>query len=339
MRQNDSIRLRQFAENLAVSGEERRLLNTMRKSVIHLVTDKLIVLSKKQNPHGIKVGPQFPTGSLDRDTAVRGASDSDVVLPLSWTPPLGGGQPPTPKHIINLIAKLVPSGQYHVLPKKRSIQVTSRSSPNPHVQSRGIIGVLNQVTIPNTVSLDLVPMLIRMTPAGRPSSWWYAMDRRETSQMWIKMNPKMQRDMFRRLAKREDAVPLVRLVKSWRRTFRNPRSHLPSYLMETLVWVEFWRNPNPVPHLAVRFNRVLQSLKQVLNPGINLSMPPFNLNTKPKGKPIAKGIPLIHDPANLANNLVLNLAKADLEWWAEQAESDAAENRTFDQVFPNVGGS
>ena len=225
--------------------------------------------SQSKNPWKISRDKEFRTGSLYRDTAMKGSSDIDVILLLNYRQKADTSGPPNAKEILLMIQSLVPNGYVAKL-NTRSVKISKQNSFQN--QRYGLfVATFNQ---PKEISMDIVPALRKVGKEGKQSTWWYGISKVRGSAQWILFNPTHQKEIFDKLSRRagdkDDSTALIICLKHWRNQFRNAPCKIPSFVFEVLVW-EDYRN-NPIENdLTTRFNRVLSNFERVHTTGISFA--------------------------------------------------------------------
>ena len=320
-----------LADRLRIDSNTRGELESMRKEVFAAISEGLKRMSSKsKNPWRLTRHEQFRTGSLYRGTAMKGASDIDVVLLLNYRQKADTSGPPNAKEILLLIQSLVPDGYVATL-NARSVKVTKEKESQ--YQRYGLfVASFNQ---PKELSMDIVPALRKVGKGVGESTWWYGISKVRGSAQWVLFNPIHQKEIFgklsRRTGQRDDPTSLIICLKHWRNQFRNAPCKVPSFVFEVLVW-EDYRNFPEEKDLTTRFNRVLSNFERVHTTGISFAKIMGGAHKPPKKKP-ASGIPLLHDPSNTAYNLVSHLNTRDLQWWSNQAKQAANPRASFHMIL------
>lgn len=320
-----------LANRLRIDSNTRGELENMRREVFDAISNGLKKMnSQSKNPWKISRDKEFRTGSLYRDTAMKGSSDIDVILLLNYRQKADTSGPPNAKEILLMIQSLVPNGYVAKL-NTRSVKISKQNSFRN--QQYGLfVATFNQ---PKEISMDIVPALRKVGKEGKQSTWWYGISKVRGSAQWILFNPTHQKEIFDKLSRRaggkDDSTALIICLKHWRNQFRNAPCKIPSFVFEVLVW-EDYRN-NPVENdLTTRFNRVLSNFERVHTTGISFAKIMGGAHKPPKKKP-ASGIPLLHDPSNTAYNLVSHLNTRDLQWWSNQAKQAANPRASFHMIL------
>ena len=320
MRNKDAGQLLSHGKALDLTNQERHRLKKL-LAVVEEIKINMRGMSNKNNPHGYRVIKVSKNGSFNRQTAVRGASDADIVL-LMYNKHMKT-KPPKVSVVLRTLLQAMPQG-YNPVQKRRAITISEKEKTNG-----------------KRLQVDIVPMLTDQ-PDGK-AEWVYAIDPRGVHRKWVESSPKGQMEIVGRLKRRsgkkneqkDDPTALVRVLKNWRTTFdsQSPPCALPSYVLEVLVWYDFRLYPKVENNICVRFNRVLNSLNRTMTKGLDLSSLVNRL--PPKGKK-AQGTPLLHDPACLSTNLLQHMQSEHLLWWVKQAKRDADPKQPFEKVFPKA---
>ena len=322
MRTTDSERLKQRGSDLKMTNAQRSRLNRVKAVVVEKMKKTIADLPKTKNPYGLRIIRVAENGSFSRKTALRAGSDADIVL-LMYHPGMAQ-TPPKVATVLGTLLEAVPNS-YSPVRKKRAITVREEKQGSDNIR----------------MELDLVPMMTDSKNGKTP--WWFAIDPRGVHRKWVMTSPKGQQEIVGRLRRRagkleeqpEDPTALVRVLKDWRGTFTPDKvpCHLPSYVLEVLVWREYRFHNHVEKNMVKRFNRVLNSLEIAATKGISFHKTLGEAHKPPNGK-VASGSPLLHDPACLSTNLLQHMSSSDLMWWVKQARKDAAPTRTYEQVFP-----
>ena len=318
MKHQDSDRLLKHGRTLDLTNDERHRLKKL-SAVVEEIKENMKGMSNKNNPHGYRVIKVTKNGSFNRQTAVQGASDADIIL-LLYNKHMKT-KPPKVSVVLRTLLQATPK-MYNPIQKRKAITITEK------VKTNG-----------NRLQVDIVPMLTDREDGK--TEWVYTIDPRGVHRKWVESSPKGQTEIVGRLKRRsgkkneqkDDPTALVRVLKNWRATFeaQSPPCPLPSYVLEVLVWYDYKLHSEVENNICVRFNRVLNSLGKTATKGIDLS----NLvNRLPPKRKKAQGLPLLHDPACLSTNLLQHMRQEDLLWWVKEARRDANPNRPFEKVFP-----
>jgi hypothetical protein len=309
-----------LANELRLSDKARGHLNSMRKEVVEGI--RTFLKKYKNSEHNvwyITMREEIKTGSLDRETALEGVSDIDVIIALNYKRKDGGPAMPSSKNILQIILSSVPDG-YHTHRTKRSIKVSKKMK----------IGVKKK-----TFTMDVVPVLVEVSKSPKPTTWWEGVSKVKSERGWVKLNPKHQKEIMKKLSRRkgqkDDPSALIICLKRWRDLQNNPPCELPSYILEVLVWEDYKRFQDE-NDLTKRFNRIMQNFERIHTKGVPFSKM-MGESHRPKGLDSAIGVPLLHDPSNTSVNLVAHLSKQDMAWWARKAKSASNKSVPFENVF------
>ena len=156
----------------------------MRKEVFAAISEGLKRMSSKsKNPWRLTRHEQFRTGSLYRGTAMKGASDIDVVLLLNYRQKADTSGPPNAKEILLPIQSLVPMDMLQH--STRSVKVTKEKESQ--YQRYGLfVATFNQ---PTELSMDIVPALRKVGKGAGESTWWYGISKVRGSHNGFFSNP------------------------------------------------------------------------------------------------------------------------------------------------------
>lgn len=310
-----------LANKLRLSDKSRGHLNTMRKEVVEGIRTFLQKYKNSEhNVWNITMKEEIKTGSLDRETALEGVSDIDVIIALNYRRKDGGPAMPKSKDILKIILSSVPDG-YHSQRTKRSIKVSKKIKSGEKMKS---------------ITMDVVPVLVEVGNSPKPTTWWEGVSKVKSERGWVKLNPKHQKEIMKKLSRRkgqkDDPSALIICLKRWRDLQKNPPCELPSYILEVLVW-EDYKNSQDENDLTRRFNRIMLKFERIHTKGVSFSKM-MGESHRPKGLDPAVGVPLLHDPSNTSVNLVAHLSKQDVIWWAGKAKSASVKSVPFESVFP-----
>jgi len=321
MRVSDSNRLTARGKSLDLTNDQRHRLNQL-LGVVEEMKKRIARLSKTKNPHDLRIIQVTENGSYSRGTALRNGSDADVII-LMYHPKMPES-PPKVSSILGTVFETIPKS---LSPDRKKRAITIRE------EQAGSDAIRMQV--------DIVPMMTNKKNGQTP--WWYCIDPRGIHRKWVMTSPHGQQEMIGRLKRRagmsmeqpDDPTALIRVLKDWRATFNADKvpCPLPSYVLEVLAWLDYRKQSYTEFMMVNRFNRVLKSLETAATAGIDLSQVVGLAHKPPKGN-VASGTPLLHDPACLSTNLLQHMTRSDLMWWVNAARKDAANSRTYDEVFP-----
>ena len=328
---NSHANIDTLANRLRIDDNTRSELETMRREVFAAISEGLKSMRvKSKNPWRLTRHEEFRTGSLYRETAMKGSSDIDVILLLNYRQKTDTSGPPNAKEILLLIQSLIPNGYVATL-NTRSVKITKQN--NSRNQRYGLF--LTSFNQPKEISMDIVPALRKVGKGVKQSTWWYGISKIRGSAQWLRFNPTHQKEIFaklsRRAGQRDDPSSLIICLKHWRNQFRNAPCKIPSFVFEVLVWEDYQNNPIE-NDLTKRFNRILSNFERLHTTGISFSGTMGGAH-KPKNTKAANGIPLLQDPSNTSYNLISHLTVRDLQWWSNQGEQAANLRASFHMVL------
>ena len=308
------ITMRQGITSLNLMANQYRMSELEKKKLTGMKNDVFSHIDKgiqnlKPNKWSLSRSADLIRGSLDKNTAMQGSSDIDVIYVMNFTP-IKAENLPSPKEILLQLSSFI-QNKYVITVNPRTITVKPKN--NHHHFNSMIWGR-------NTLSMDIVPALVPINTKTNKPHWIYGISGSRNQGNWIKFSPKHQKEMadslyINRKHPHDSPADLLVNLKKWRDDARHPPKKLPSYVLEILVYKDY-KDFSDEGTLETRYTRILEKLSQIA-----LIEVYFDKSAKPKGKKPVCGLGVIQDPANVSQNVISHFTDEEKDWWGRYAKT------------------